>query len=395
MKGIYPKGTCPKCGKGFKFNAAKLTFRCSKHLIEAKRFIISVNFKGERIRRATTLEGKTLETFAQAHALLKQAQGEMEAKRFDPEKWKSKKKIDYRFNVLIWTWYGEKEALMDQGKRAPGYVPKLKTYIAYYEAFYHDTDVREVFNCKDFVNNLPSRLSPKYQKNIMDGLKGFFKWLREDRYIQEVPRFPVLDIPEHEPVTISKETQYGILECIPEEHKPLFTWLFYQGCRPGETRALKWDCIAGDVVTYKRTFSADTLVEHTKTKNIRHNLIFSETLVALPQKGLPDAFVFTHGKNVKRHYSEAYATRIYNKALAAFNEQHGTDLHVELYEATKHSFGTQMVNESEIPLDMLQEWFGHTKADMTKKYAKLKIVDAFRKRQNVIPLRKENKGDKE
>ncbi len=388
MRGIYPKGTCPKCRKAFKFNASKLVFHCPKHLIEAKRFIISINFNGERIRRATTLDGATLETFAQAHALLKQAEGEIEARRFDPERWKAKRKIDYRFSALVWKWYEEKERLMDQGKRAPGYVPKLKTYIAYYVDFYGDKDVREIFNCKDFVNSLPSRLSPKYQKNITDGLKGFFKWLHEDRYISELPRFPAFDIPEHEPVTISRETQQGILECVPDEHKPLFTWLFYQGCRPGEARALKWDCIVGDVVVYRRTFSADTLVEHTKTKNIRHNLIFPETLAVLPKRGLPHTFVFTHGKAVRRHYSEAYVSRIFRKALTAFNEKHGTDLRVELYEATKHSFGTQMVNEAEVPLDMLQDWFGHTKPDMTKKYAKLKVVDAFRKLQNVLPLQK-------
>jgi len=64
----------------------------------------------------------------------------------------------------------------------------------------------------------------------------------------------------------------------------------------------------------------------------------------------------------------------------------------ELYEVSKHSFGTQKANEG-IPLSMLTEWFGHSSEEMTKKYAKLNIVDAFRKMQNVIPLRsKEIKG---
>ena len=78
--------------------------------------------------------------------------------------------------------------------------------------------------------------------------------------------------------------------------------------------------------------------------------------------------------------------------MADFNEKFGTDLQVELYEASKHSFGTQKANEG-IPLSMLTEWFGHSSEEMTKKYAKLNVVDAFRKMQNIIPLRsKENKG---
>ncbi len=50
---------------------------------------------------------------------------------------------------------------------------------------------------------------------------------------------------------------------------------------------------------------------------------------------------------------------------------------IELYEATKHSFGTQRINEG-VPENLLREWFGHAKSEMTRRYAKLKVVDAFR-----------------
>lgn len=389
MRGIRPEGICPKCGKTFKYNVRK-GFICTVHLTKPSRYSVEIYYNGERIKRGTTLEGKTLRTLADAHALRVQADNEKEAKRFDVERWKSKRKIDYQFNVLIWKWYQEKADLMERGERAPGYVPKLKTYIGYYEAFYRDKDVREVFNCKDFINKLP-KISPHYRKNIVDALKSFFRWLVEERYTREIPKFVKIDVPEHEPITISKDAQLRILEFVPEEHKPIFTFLFNQGCRPGEIRALKWDCIDEDVVTYKRTFSAGKLVERTKTKNIRYNLIFPETMQIMPQKGLPNTFVFTHGK-IKNHYSESYLNKIFNKALKSFNERYETDLSIELYEATKHSWGTQKVNEG-VSIDLLQEWFGHSKPDMTKKYAKIKVVDAFRKMEKVIPLRtKQNKA---
>jgi integrase len=237
-------------------------------------------------------------------------------------------------------------------------------------------------------------LSLKYQSNLMEALKGFFRWLYNKKYIPELPSFPEsIEVPEHNPITINKETQIRLLECVPAEHKPLFTWLFYQGCRPGEARALKWDCIRDDEVCYKRTFSADKLVEHTKTKKIRLNYIYPEPLEALPGRDLSNSFVFTHGKAIKRHYSAAYLNRLFNKALSEFNKKYNLDLEITLYEATKHSRGTQMVNEEEIPLDLIQKWFGHTKRETTELYAKLNVVDAFRKRHNVVALRKaENKG---
>jgi integrase len=404
MKGIRPEGKCPKCGKPFKWAGERKGFICKKHLTTAQRFCVIIYFKGERIVRGTTLDGKTLDTFAAASALRTQAENEKEARRFNADRWKSKNKIEYTFSVLIDKWYGSKEKLMEGEKRAASYVPKLDTYIRlFFIPCYGDTDVREIFNLDAFDEALPSfrthdkyqkPLSLKYQSNLMEALKGFFRWLHSKKYIAELPSFPEsIEVPEHDPVTISKETQVGILESIPEKHKAIFTWLFHQGCRPGEARALKWDCIRGDEVCYKRTFSAGKLVEHTKTKRIRYNYIYPETLKALPGRDLPNAFVFTHGKDLKRHYSEAYLNRIFNKALKEFNEKYSLDLGVTLYEATKHSFGTQMVNEEEMPLELIQKWFGHTKRETTEIYAKLNVVDAFRKRHNVVPLRKaENKG---
>jgi integrase len=404
MKGIRAEGKCPKCGNPFKWAGERKGFICKKHLITAQRFSVIIFHGGERIVRGTTLDGKTLDTFAAASALRTQAENEKQAKRFNPDRWKSKKKIEYAFSFLIDKWYRRKEELMETDKRAPSYVPKLDTYIRlYFLPCYGDTDVREIFNFDVFEEMLPTfrthdkreaQLSLKYQKNLTDALKGFFRWLETRKYISDLPAFPeAIEVPEHEPLTISKETQLGILGCVPEEHKPIFTWLFHQGCRPEEARALKWDCIRGDEVCYKRGFSAGKPKNHTKTKNIRYNFIYPETLEGLPQRGLPTSYVFTHGQIVRRYYSEAYLNRIYNKALAEFNEKYGTELCIGLYEATKHSFGTQMVNEEEMPLDLVQKWFGHTKRETTERYAKLKVVDAFRKRHNVVLLRKaENEG---
>ncbi|GAB4486305.1 MAG: hypothetical protein OHK006_13950 [Thermodesulfovibrionales bacterium] len=386
MKGIHPEGRCPKCKGTFKRDKQK-GFVCPGCLTHPKRYTVCIHYKGERIRRGTTLDGKTLQTFADAHGLLRQAENDIEAHRFDPARWKAKDRVDYRMSIQLDLWYHEKVDLMNKGRRAAGYVPKLKTYIEhYYKPFFGHKDVREIFNCKDFVNGLPNRLSLKYQKNISDALKGFFNWLKENRVIAEIPVFPVIEVPEHEPQTISREIQLKLLDEIPAEHRPIFTFLFYQGCRPGEVRALKWDSINDDVVTIKRTWSGRVLKETTKTKNIRHNLIFPEVMAVLPARRFPLDFVFTHGVESRRPYSQDFLNRLYRDAQDSFNLKHGTTLKTSLYESTKHSFGTQLINQG-VPESLLQQWFGHTRAEMTKKYAKLRVVDAFRDLQKMRNLK--------
>lgn len=371
MKGIRPEGRCPKC-KGKFVKDEKKGFLCPEHLTKPERFTIAVFYKGERIWRGTDLEGKTLRTFGDAYALLRQAEKEKESKKFDPSKWKSRTKIEYSFSRLIGRWYDDKADEMKKGALAPSYVPKLNTYMQrYYLPFFGDDDVREILSLKPFIRQLSGSISPKYKKNIVDALMNFFRTLREDRMIDEVPVSKAIEVPEYEPTPISQDTQKKILDLIPAEHKPIFTFLFNQGVRPSEARALKWKDIDGDTVTIRRTWSDEVLREQTKNKRIRHNLLFDETLKALPPRGFGEEFVFRHGKDVKRHYSHNFLSKIYNKAIDKLG------LKIELYEATKHSFGTQRINEG-VPENLLREWFGHAKAEMTRRYAKLKVVDAFR-----------------
>ena len=160
IKGIYPEGRCPvpNCNKTFKWNSQR-GHVCPEHLSPATRYSIIVHYKGLRIKRGTTLDGKTLKTFAGAHDLLSQARREIEAHRFNPTKWNSKDSLEFQFSRLIWKWYEEKEMSMKQGKLAYGYVPKLRGYITnHIEPYFYGHDVREIFNLKDFAKQLPERL---------------------------------------------------------------------------------------------------------------------------------------------------------------------------------------------------------------------------------------------
>lgn len=62
----------------------------------------------------------------------------------------------------------------------------------------------------------------------------------------------------------------------------------------------------------RRTWSHHIFREQTKTKSIRHILLFPETLRALPQGGFPDDFVFLHGKALRRPCSKTCLNDILN-----------------------------------------------------------------------------------
>ncbi len=375
-KGIHAEGSCPVpgCSKRFKWNSQR-GFVCPEHLTPATRYTIVIFYKGQRIKRGTSLDGKTLNTFAVAHALYGQAQREIETHRFDIERWKSKNDREYRFSALSQKWLDEKEAEKNKGRLAPSYYRKLKTYmeIYYMPSLLWNMDAREIrtYHIKQFMQDMPDK-SPKYTKNISDALRNFFMWLKEGGIIQEMPVFKKIEVPEYSFKTISREDQLRILNEVPEEHKPIMTFLFYQGVRPSEARALKWKDISGETVTLQRTYSDKELREQTKNKRIRFNYLFPETISALPPKSFPDQFVFLHGKQVKRPYSGCLLRSIFKTACESCG------IEIGLYEATKHSFATNHY-QAGVGMDLLRRWFGHSSAKMTERYTRVDVVGQMRK----------------
>uniref|UniRef100_A0A6H1Z8Z4 Putative site-specific tyrosine recombinase n=1 Tax=viral metagenome TaxID=1070528 RepID=A0A6H1Z8Z4_9ZZZZ len=364
MKNIRMMGYCPVCKR---FRQPKC-----QHNIPARYYFIDVKHEGLRIVRGTDLDGRTLRTLDDAVALRQKLLSEIQNKTLNIGKWTTKTKPDFLFQNLCNKWFDEKKREVEQRRLKPGYIVKLRQYIIHYYGYFTNQDIRSIFNTKDFALQLPDALSVKYQKNIVDALKNFFHWCKDNRYISEMPVFPKISVPEHRPKTLSIELRLSILAYIPDEHKPIFIFLFYQGARPSEVRALKWDCIENDRVIYKRTFSNEILWETTKEGNIRENLIFPEVMAILPKRTFPLDFVFRHGKKLKRHYSKTYLNDIFKEA----SKKAGID--ISLYEATKHSFGTSW-RQAGMPLEALQGWFGHKSIKTTEIYSKADVVETFKK----------------
>jgi integrase len=179
------------------------------------------------------------------------------------------------------------------------------------------------------------------------------------------------------------DQQESILEKIPKRDRPILQFMMEYGCRPGEARALQKDCIANGEIIIKRAFSDNQLRETTKTGRIRRYPITSYFQLVLDnfERHLsPFVFVRDDGqpytsKNLNKIWLEAYAK---------------AGIKIKLYNGIRHSLGCQLLDMG-YDLSLVQDQLGHTKPEMTRRYAKRSLKnlnDALEaRRANIIKLK--------
>jgi len=134
--------------------------------------------------------------------------------------------------------------------------------------------------------------------------------------------------------------------------------------RPSETRALFWEDLdfEHDRVVIRRHFSLNELRETTKSKRIKVLPLDREVRKALPRlpRHITSPFVFQ--KN-GRPYSESYARKLWNRIASEIGVK------ISFYQGTRHSSATEAANR--VGMDKVQEFLGHTRSAMTKRYARI------------------------
>lgn len=406
--GIRPQGKCPECGSKWEWHRTKF-FRCpNHHHVNPKLFLIDFKHKGERFRRGTDLNGNTLRYYKDASDLYAQAQSERVSKEaeFDPYKWRVKGSNAYAFSKLVREWYKEKYMLSCKPEGASKkvgyeYASTMKRHAENcWIPYFGDKDVRHIINLNRFTNQLDC--SPQYASDLQSTLMQFFKWTFAERLITRLPEFETVDV-IREFQTVDKETQLKFIELLPEHAKPIFTYMIYQGARPSEVCALKWDSVSfddvgGGKVIYQRTLKTIDksqkfiLFDHTKNGKDRDNYLYPEARRILPQKSFPDNFVFTRPNG--NHHNRNSLHKIYRATKKHWLKKYGDEIQCTMYEFTKHSFGTQFIEKyGPESLYALKEHFGHSNIKTTEKYVNVKPVDMVRQmyqrvsKGSVTPIR--------
>ena len=270
---------------------------------------------------------------------------------------------------------------------AKDYRSSVNNYIA---PFFEDKDIRRIrYNdLVKFYDWIPRVDKGKY--NVMSVLKTMlhYAWRNED--LPKVPPFPKLSfkLPEIEYLTL--EQQETILAAIPERHRPIYQFMMEYGVRPGEARALQKDCLVDENVIIRRAFSDNELRETTKTGRIRIYQItayFQKVLESIQPHLSPFVFVRDDGKP----FTSKNLNKIWHEACKK------AGIKIKMYNGVRHSLGCQLLDMG-YDLSLVQDQLGHTKSEMTRRYAKRApkiLADALEARRgNVIKIETANSKNK-
>jgi integrase len=202
----------------------------------------------------------------------------------------------------------------------------------------------------------------KTARSVMNALPAFFHWcLNEDGSIRFLPKVPVVSGDDATPQTaIDLTTQVAALARIPEEYREPIEFGMETGCRPGEIAALKVKDIPGGKAFICRTYSDYTLRETTKQKKKEYIPLSGKALEIARRNCAgkrPEVFLSIN-PNSGNGYRPKRLGEIWNKCS-------GVD--VKFYEATRHSFGTQLVEDG-VPLPIIQDLMRHPDIRTTRKY---------------------------
>lgn len=370
MPGIIRcKGVCQKCGEEFK-HFPKLGYICPECQTTPKRLFIDLWYQGKRVKLYSDKTGQVLDTYQRTQTLLSHIRYEIEHYTFDPSKYIKSEVAEHWITTLL-----DRFLAFKLDSLAPSYKKDYKRMAEIVRVFFGTKDVREVrrLDVINFKTHLQKEFSlkPKSVKNVMDFFKTFLRYLKYDlEVIDTVPAFPILEVQPYGFKWLSSEEQVKLFEYVPDKQKPIIMFLMLQGARVGEGRALKCKNVdlSNGSITLSATFSGNVFREKRKGRNAQAITIpiHPEMLDFLKERvsnNLPEAFIFTN-PNTGGPYTLNAIRRVWD----SIRTKAGISKSLRLYDATRHSFASQLVNTGST-LYKVSKLLGHTNTKTTERYA--------------------------
>lgn len=183
-------------------------------------------------------------------------------------------------------------------------------------------------------------------------------------------------------IALEIEDQKNALMNIPPENREIIEFMFETGLRPGEACALKikdFDS-KNEKLLIQRTYSGDKLKETTKGKNKKWIPLSDRALEIIRNNirhKFNEDFIFINPVT-KRGYRQEFLRRIWKRYSA---------LNITLYEATRHSFCTQIAQSGLCNTLQAKELMRHADIRSTERYfhgSILKLKDIVNMRNNVF-----------
>jgi integrase len=360
---------CSVCGGSFECVDERGYF-CPKCGTTPRRFYLDVPYKGKRVRIFCDTQGKPLDSNERAYDMLAHVNMEIENHTFDPSKYVKSELQEYYVMTIC-----DKFLNFKIDSIAPSYQKDYKRIVGVIKSHYGAMDVRalrkiHIINFKEHLEK-DFKLSGKSRKNILDLFKTLLNYCRNDiEIISSVPVFPEVEVTPFNFKWLAQEDQIALFVLVPDEDKPILAFLMLHGCRPSEVRALKVKDV--DVrmktVTISATFSSRTYRERRKGKKSKAFTIpihpeLQAYVMDRVKNNLPEAFLFVNPRT-GLHYSLDTLDRIW----AAVRRKAKLDKGLRLYDATRHSFASNLSNGG-VSIYKVSRLLGHSSIKMTEKYA--------------------------
>lgn len=394
MKGsIRTKEKCPKCGKSFE-NIDNRLLICKDHFTIPTRYFIDLYWHGRQLKIYSDSNGRILNNYELASRLLTEIRQKIDKPgKFDPADYVAKRYQAMQFSDYARKWvYRYKEMYIRKEISKITWAQKKSYTDALFIPFFKNYDIRDIKtgDIEDFYFSLSPDYETITKKIIMNILNTLFRYAKRRKDIKEMPDFPAINSEEKKIRWIDEETQDRIYGQIPDRYKPIFLFMIRQGVRPGEARALRYEDMdrKARIVTIQRTFSGSDIKENTKTNRIRILPLAEDVYEMICKNDSIAGFVFTtHCGNP--FVNNRYIRRIWTKAVKDAGLEH-----ISMYNGTRHSFASQAVNRG-VPLNLIQDFLGHTTQTMTRRYAHIDIEGlklVIDKKAKILRMKEGNKN---
>jgi len=355
---------CPKCQE--KFPKAMI---CPSCLTQPTRFFIDLWHLGDHIRIYTDPYGFPLDSLARTEQLLSTIRHQIGVGKFDPKEYVAKELKNLQFEFYARGWLDRLQLEVDRRHISKAYMKEIRRYVrSYFVPHFQRINIRDIRDghIKDFRNALPEHLSVKTVANILGALHKLLADAKDRKDIAVMPKFPKVAKRDPDTKWITWEDQQTILSHCREPYRTLFLLCMKHGCRLGEGRALKWDCVSlkgKGLITIKAGMDLGTWKDYTKEGDVRKiplNSQVKSALLALPRSLAGFVFVNSEG----RPLSDTRVRVAWMEAAAK------AGIKISAYQGTRHSFATQklLAGYSE---RMVMEATGHKTISSFRRYGKM------------------------
>ena len=315
--GIYSDQRCPFCGSTLK-DDLKSAVCCPNHPeVIAKK--LRVKFRGVSRRCGS---------YAEANRFLLFLRFRSDEGTFDPREYRANNPIG--FETLALKWLEIRRSEVGREGISPNTYRALEDGIHRGIAAFKQKPVNQ-FLLVDFQVFLAGlNIKGKSKHNYLETIKQFFRWLRTNKLIRELPEFPAVRFELARRKTLDKDTQLRVLDEV-RRISDLKTWLgirflaTYINIRPEECRNIR----EGDIDLKQREIT----IPRSKEKRSKLVYLIDEDvhiLAHLPVAIDKSLFFFRHA-NGKR-FGRKHFYKVWKRACRNLRIED-----VDLYGGTRHT----------------------------------------------------------